>query len=147
LQRKRYTFERHILPHDAAVRELGSGKSRTETLHGLGLKPTRTLKAHSIADGINATRLVLPRCWFDATKCQQGLRALRHYRREWNEAHQTWRSQPVHDFASHGADSFRYLAMGVRDQSSAPLAEPSWTSQYEGVSYSQSSATTGWMGI
>ena len=146
LQQRRYSYERHILPHDAAVRELGSGKSRTETLHALGLKPTRTLKAHSIADGINATRLVLPRCWFDATRCQQGLRALRHYRREWNENAQTWRSQPVHDFASHGADSFRYLALGVRDQASTPLAEPTWASQYE-TRISLGAVNTGWMGI
>lgn len=115
-----YLYEKHLLPHDAAVRELGSGRSRIETLHGLGVRPTRQVQQHSVADGINAVRMVLPRCWFDAEKCANGIKALRNYRREWNEAGQTWRSNPVHDFASHGSDSMRYLALGVRDEKPKP---------------------------
>jgi hypothetical protein len=115
LQQRPYVYERHLLPHDAQVRELGSGRSRTETLHSLGVRPTRVVRQHSVADGINAVRMILPRCWFDAERCAQGIKALRHYRREWNEAAQTWRATPVHDFASHGADAARYLALGVRD--------------------------------
>jgi hypothetical protein len=115
LQQRPYVYERHLLPHDAQVRELGSGRSRTETLHSLGVRPTRVVRQHSVADGINAVRMILPRCWFDAERCAAGIKALRHYRREWNEAAQTWRATPVHDFASHGADAARYLALGVRD--------------------------------
>ena len=124
LQQRPYIFEMHLLPHDAAVRELGSGKTRTETLTSLGVRPHRVLRAHAVADGINAARLVLPRAWFDAVKCARGIHALRHYRREWNEAAQTWRASPVHDFASHGADSFRYLALGAREQRREPLDLP-----------------------
>lgn len=115
LQSKPYIYERHLLPHDAAVRELGSGRSRSETLHSLGVRPSRQVGAHSVADGINAVRMILPHAWFDAEKCAVGIRALRNYRREWNEAAQTWRASPVHDFASHGADAARYLALGVRE--------------------------------
>lgn len=121
LQQRPYVYERHLLPHDAEVRELGSGHSRIETLHGLGVRPTRTVRQHSVADGINAVRMILPRCWFDAEKCAKGIHALRHYRREWNEAAQTWRSAPVHDHASHGADAARYLALGVRESEVKPL--------------------------
>lgn len=121
LQQRPYVYERHLLPNDAQVRELGSGRSRTETLHGLGVRPTRIIRSHSVADGINAVRMVLPRCWFDAERCALGIKALRHYRREWNEAAQTWRASPVHDHASHGADAMRYLALGVRDAEPKPL--------------------------
>jgi hypothetical protein len=120
MQQRPYVYERHLLPHDAEVRELGSGRSRIETLHGLGVRPTRTVGQHSVADGINAVRMILPRCWFDAEKCALGIKALRHYRREWNEAAQSWRSAPVHDNASHGADSARYLALGVRNTGDKP---------------------------
>jgi hypothetical protein len=65
--------------------------------------------------------MILPRCWFDAERCAKGIHALRHYRREWNEAAQTWRASPVHDHASHGADAARYLALGVRDAEEKPL--------------------------
>ena len=108
-------YAMHLLPHDAAVKELGSGMSRTEVFTSLGLQPWRIVRAHSVADGINAVRMVLPKAWFDAERCAKGINALRHYRREWNEAGQTWRSSPVHDFASHGADSMRYMALGVRE--------------------------------
>ena len=113
LRERGYRYHMHILPHDAEVRDLGSGRSRRETLQGMGVMPSRVLNAASVADGINAVRIILRSCWFDAERCALGIRALRHYRREWNEAAQTWRAQPVHDHASHGADSMRYLSLGV----------------------------------
>jgi phage terminase large subunit len=118
LQSKPYVYERHMLPHDVEVQELGTGRTRRETLRGLGVRPIRTVASPrgALADGINAVRMVLPRCWFDAYRCAAGIRALRNYRREWHEAGQTWRSQPVKDWASHGADAFRTLAMGVSER-------------------------------
>jgi Terminase-like family. len=147
LQQRPYVYERHLLPHDAQVRELGSGRSRTETLHSLGVRPTRVVRQHSVADGINAVRMILPRCWFDAERCAAGIKALRHYRREWNEGAQTWRATPVHDFASHGADAARYLALGVREAEEKPLDGiierqfPTSRTVYEGAH------NTGWMSV
>ena len=80
LQQRSYVYEKHLLPHDAEVRELGSGRVRIETLHGLGVRPTRVVRQQRVADGINAVRMILPRCWFDAERCAAGIKALRHYR-------------------------------------------------------------------
>lgn len=143
LQQKPYIYERHLLPHDAEVRELGSGRTRTETLHGLGVQPTRVVRQHSVADGIQAVRSVLPRAWFDAQKCAVGIRALRNYRREWNENAQTWRSTPVHDFASHAADSMRYLSLGVREGERRGLLNITPFEQFVPASITNSS----WMGV
>jgi hypothetical protein len=145
LQQRPYVYERHILPHDAQVRELGSGRSRTETLHSLGVQPTRVVRQHSVADGINAVRMILPRAWFDAQRCAKGIHALRHYRREWNEGAQAWRASPVHDHASHGADAARYLSLGVRDE----LPEEIDTSgQFRGRRMVEPGRLdSGWMGI
>ena len=114
-RRKGYAYGEHVLPHDARVQELGSGKTRVETLTALGIRP-RVLSAHRLEDGINAVRLLLPRCWFDAEKCARGLEALRHYRCEWDERRQAFRERPLHDWSSHAADAFRYLAMGLREE-------------------------------
>ena len=116
LQAKGYAYGEHVLPHDARVQELGSGKTRVETLTSLGIRP-RVLNAHRVEDGINAVRLLLPRCWFDAEKCTHGLEALRHYRSEWDDRRQAFRERPLHDWSSHAADAFRYLAMGLREES------------------------------
>jgi hypothetical protein len=64
-----------------------------------------------IDDGIHAVRMVLPRCYFDRQKTSAGVESLLHYRRDWNQRIQEFKPAPVHDWASHGADAFRYLAV------------------------------------
>jgi hypothetical protein len=64
-----------------------------------------------VEDGINAVRVFLPKCWFDANKCARGIDALKLYRAAYDDKLQALRPQPVHDWTSHAADSFRYLAL------------------------------------
>jgi phage terminase large subunit len=106
-----YIYAGHIVPFDAQARELGTGKSRLEVLESLGLKGLTLAPLHRLEDGINAVRMLIPRCWFDAAKCARGIDALRLYRAEYDDKLQSLRPQPVHDWTSHAADSFRYLAM------------------------------------
>lgn len=111
LYKRDYIYAGHIVPHDAQARELGTGKNRLEVLENLGLRYISVCPQHRVEDGINAVRTVLSRCWFDADKCQRGIDALRMYRSEFDSKLDTLRTHPVHDWASHGADAFRYLAM------------------------------------
>ena len=113
-KRARYNYAEHWLPHDADHRDLTSGRTRLETLRALGLD-CRVLPVARVEDGINAARMVLPRCYFDSTKCAEGLRALRHYRAEFDEKRKVLRPRPLHDWSSHYADAFRYLAQAYRD--------------------------------
>src|SRR5690242_10527887 len=83
LDRKPYAYGEHFLPHDVEVRELGSGRSRLQMLRSLGLE-ARVVPRLSVEDGIAAVRSILGRCWFDETKCQRGLKALRAYRCEFD---------------------------------------------------------------
>ena len=82
-----------------AVRELGTGRSRLETLRHLGIggAHARAQVAPNLrlADGINAVRTILPRCWFDAERCERGLAALKQYQRHWNEARRTYEAPPT----------------------------------------------------
>lgn len=114
LEEKKYRYGRHILPHDVEVKELGSGKSRRQTLEGLGLANISIIPAMEVADGINAVRLTLAKCWFDIDRCARGIEALKQYRREWDGKRQTWRERPYHDWSSHAADAFRYLALATK---------------------------------
>lgn len=108
---KGWRYARHIAPHDIMVRELGTGKSRLETARALGIPftPCRNLP---VADGINAVRRLLPLCRFDAARCAGGLAALRQYQKAWNEKAGVFGS-PLHNWTSHAADAFRYLAVGL----------------------------------
>lgn len=125
LAEKPYAYKDHILPHDAEVKELGSGRSRVETLRSLGIVP-RVLPNQSVDDGINAVRTVLPTCWFDEERCSRGLEALRQYRREYDDKLKAFKNRPLHDWTSHAADAFRYLAMGLRPltDKAAPINYP-----------------------
>jgi phage terminase large subunit len=117
LQGKNYLWGDHIVPHDAAVRELGSGKSRIETLASLGIK-VRIAPRLGVDDGINAARLLLARCWFDQTRTADGVELLKQYRRKWNEERKCFEPTPLHDHTSHAADAFRYLALGLKPERS-----------------------------
>ena len=112
----------HILPHDVVVRELGTGKSRKEMLEDAGLAITVADKL-TIMDGIQAARRLLPRCWFDP-KVKDGLDALKNYRRVYDEKRSVFHDRPLHDWASHASDAFRYLAVGLDESPMEAWSKP-----------------------
>jgi hypothetical protein len=121
LRENNYQGFTQYLPHDVEVRELGTGRSRKEVLEEAGLSITVAPRL-SIADGIQAVRRMLPRCWFDH-KTKPGLDALRNYRREYNEKQQVFYDKPLHNWASHYSDAFRYLAISLDE------SDDSWSSE------------------
>lgn len=119
---KGWTLGTHYLPPDGKVREWGTGLTRFEQFLA-ELKPARIVPAHKIEDGINAGREVFSICQFDEEACAEGLRALRNYRKEWDEERGCWKDRPRHDWASHPADGYRYLAMVYREFQPEPVVE------------------------
>jgi phage terminase large subunit len=115
--RAKYGYGDHILPHDAQVADLSTGRARLQTLSGLGIVGRVLNRESSIDDGIATVRALLPRCWFDAEKCKLGLEALKQYRCEYDEERKVFSQRPLHDWTSDYADAFRYLARGLPDQS------------------------------
>lgn len=113
LQAKGYVFGTHYLPHDARAKQLGTGRSIEELLRNSGFK-VRIVPMLRLADGINAARTIFPQCWFDAEKCADGIQALRHYRYELNEKLGKLSQEPLHDWASHPADAFRYAGVTLK---------------------------------
>ena len=109
-----YKITEHRLPHDAKVRELGTERTRVETMQAAGQK-LKLVADHKVRDGINAVKETLPRCWFDAENTEYGLDALRQYRSGYNEKNMVFSDEPLHDWTSHAADAFRYVAMSWRE--------------------------------
>lgn len=102
-------------PHDMAVTEFGSGRSRFEQAVKAGFKPKRATDM-SLHDGINAARATLAYCEFDQEGCSEGLKMLKSYRWEWDDIRGVWRTgTPRHGIESHGSDSFRYLSTSWRE--------------------------------
>lgn len=102
------------VPHDAKVKEWGTGRTRTETMRGLGLNPVLVPMATKL-DGVQAVRSTLPKCVFHTRTEPVGMSALEQYRREWDDEKKTFKASEVHDWTSHLADAFRYLSMAWRN--------------------------------
>lgn len=108
------------VPHDAKVKEWGTGRTRVETMQSLGLSPSVVPQA-GLLDGINAVRRTLPHCVFH-DRCEEvGIAALEMYQREWDDDKKMFKQNPLHNWASHLADAFRYLAMAWRQ---TPVVKP-----------------------
>ena len=109
-----YNYGKFIQPHDANKREMTSGTTFSKAFKDLGYDVVVLPKEQNIDFGINNVINTLPSCWFDEKKCELGLEALQHYRRIYNEELRIWIESPLHDWASHPADSFRYLCNAVK---------------------------------
>ena len=117
-----YTYGTHWLPHDARAKTLSSNRSVIEQLGDkIPLKTIKITPNLKLQDGIQASRLALTRAWFDH-KCTDGIECLRQYQREYDEDKKVFRDKPRHDWTSHGADAFRYLAIVWKDE--AKIVDP-----------------------
>ena len=117
------TYGDHWAPHDIQVRELTTGKTRKDQARQMGIN-FRVTPNIPLADGIEASRRIIPRCWFDQERCADGLRALSYYRTEYDEEKRVFKDRPLHDWSSHGADAFRYFAVAWRDKRDESLTKP-----------------------
>jgi hypothetical protein len=117
-----YIYGTHWLPHDARAKTLSSNRSVIEQLGDkIPLKTIKITPNLKLQDGIQASRLALTRAWFDH-KCADGIECLRQYQREYDEDKKVFRDKPRHDWTSHGADAFRYLAIVWKDE--AKIIDP-----------------------
>ena len=112
LKRKPYVYGKHIAPHDINNHEYTSGMTRQASARRMGINFLPATKTE-IIPGIDQVRNLLNRCWFDESKCAQGIKALEGYKKDWDDRNACWRSQPLHNWASHGSDAFRTLATGL----------------------------------
>jgi phage terminase large subunit len=123
IQSRGYVLGTCWLPHDARAKQLGTGRSVEEMMRASG-RTVQIVPMLSVEDGINAARIAFKNCWFDQDKCADGLQSLRRYRYEVDQATGQLSRKPLHDDASHGADAFRYLAIGLKEPKAKSLARP-----------------------
>ena len=118
-----WTAGADFVPHDAKVKEWGTGRTRVETMRDYGLRPELVPSATKL-DGINAARKTLARCVFHPRCEETGISALEQYRREWDDEKKAFKANEVHDWTSHLADAFRYLALSWRNVPALVVEKP-----------------------
>lgn len=131
LKDKGYDYAEIWLPHDAKAKTVATKRStveqfrtpaivRPDIFSGSEVLPIRIVPKLAVQHGIDAVRLMLPKCHFDEQQCALGIDRLRAYRRQWHEHTQSFSDKPLHDIASNGADGFRYFSLVAK--TSAGLA-------------------------
>ena len=110
-----YIYGTHYLPHDGDARRLSyKAKTVKEMLGELGVKPTVVVpRIATEKSGVEAVRRYLARCWFDESRCAEGVRCLDNYRKEWDDERGVWKDRPRHDWASHGYKGFETAAVAL----------------------------------
>lgn len=138
-----YRYGGHYGPHDIEVREMSNdAKSRKQAAAELGIR-FEVVKRHPIDVGIDETRMMLGTTYIDEVKGAYVASAIQEYRKEWDEELGVWKSQPLHNWASHVADALRQCAMarkGIVDMGMAESMidpdkrdDPYWQNQGDGI--------------
>ena len=122
MKAKGYRYGDEWIPHDGRAVEIGTGRTRVETLRELTGRMPRLVPEMLVEDGINAARLFFSHCYFDAVRCKDAIEALRQYRADYDEKAKVYLNRPKHDWTSHAADAFRYLAAAWKEI--VPEAQP-----------------------
>lgn len=116
--RRRYLYSRHLVPHDAQVKEWGTGKTRIEQAQALGFR-FEVVPKLSLEDGIAACRSIIPVSWFNEDKCAMGITAMQEYTKKPTgerdpEGRPIFEDAPLKNWATDPADAFRTGAVGHR---------------------------------
>lgn len=122
LESKEFPIETLFLPHDAKQKTLQTGRGTVEQLQMAGFR-CDIVPRLAVQQGIDAARLILPTCVFDV-KADAGVSALRAYKRSYNELTKSFQDKPNHDWASDGADAFRYLSLVAAQKDGKLDAKP-----------------------
>lgn len=113
LQERGYNYQRHYMPHDADHRMLNQqATTRKQEAEAAGIKPIEVLKRIATeADGIEASRRFFPNVYIDSERCDQLVKCLNNYRKEYDDKLGVFKDHPRHDWASHGYKSFESAAI------------------------------------
>lgn len=111
---KPYLYNRHVGPHDLNQHDYTIGITRKEFARRLGFHFDIVAKSSEV-EGIDASRRFLKKVKINEVNCGHLYDCMTSYRREFDEKNKVFRQKPLHDWASHGAKAFQYMAQGHRE--------------------------------
>lgn len=120
LSDKPYRYGTHWGPHDIESGQLSIGMTTKRYAYEMGLDFSVVPKT-SLDYGIETARSLAPRLWIDETKCRLLINHLESYRKKYNEKLNCYSDTPLHDYTSHGADAFRYMAVALQQSHGSRL--------------------------
>ena len=114
IKKKPYVYDKFFGPHDIDQHHMALGTSIKEVALKHGLPFINLGRDHGLDEGIESVRNLFPRVWIDEEHCSKLIKCLENYRKEFDVNYQIYKSKPVHDQYSHGADGFRYACVAIK---------------------------------
>lgn len=108
-----FNYRYHLGPHDMAVTEYGSDRTRFESAKALGYT-FQIGRQFDQVDQISATRAMLGNCYFDEENCSEGITHLEMARREWSEHTQSFQQTVLHNDHCFTPDTLVQTSRGPR---------------------------------
>lgn len=100
-----------ILPHDSKKNDFNSSTTAYQYFaNEFGVSHIAYIPRGKISNGIEMVREMFPYVRFDVDNCEHGITCLQNYKKEYDVNRKVYLDFPNHDWTSHAADSFRYLA-------------------------------------
>lgn len=122
IKSKPYNYKEHWFPHDIRNRELSTWLTRFETAVNLLWENCSIVPMNSIESWINAGRMIFKYLWIEES-LDDFINNLSLYHYEWDDKLWQFRKTPEHDFTSHDADWFRYMAVIYNYITETPVVE------------------------
>ena len=116
VQDKGFVYGGHYFPFDVRQRQQGAMITTREQIlcQLLGADFVNVVESHLVADGITAAKGIIDKCRFNEETTESGVLSLENYRQKYDERTKKYSDTPLHDWSSHAADAFRYLAVTYR---------------------------------
>lgn len=109
-----FVYGRHLGPHDLANSHwiLPGSRATVDVARELGINFETVPRITEKMQAIEAARNFLSMCSIDEEHCARGIDCLDNYRKRWDMKLLTYVNEPLHDWASHGADALETGACG-----------------------------------
>jgi PBSX family phage terminase large subunit len=127
IKERGYKIRKMYLPHDAENKNWATGKSSREVAQEAGRMQgfeVEIVPLMPLWDSINAVRVLFEKFYFNSANCKDGIEAVTNYKKQWNDALGVYKQEPLHDWASHGADALRYAALAYNSVDVKPNSKP-----------------------
>lgn len=125
-------YAEHLAPHDIEVRDLMTGKKRTDTAKLMGIRFKTVERCKNKRESINALKQLFPRMWIDKVRCDTdiagntgdlakhtGWKALKALRREWDHDNETFKDQTGPKWATNYCDALQQMGLYWKDKKPA----------------------------
>lgn len=121
-------FEKHMAPHDIAVRDLLTKESRIERAKLMGIKFTLVERCKSKRESIQALKNLFPRLWIDKIRCDTdisgntgdmakytGWKALKGLRREWDHNNEVFKDETGPKWCTDYCDALQQMGLFYKE--------------------------------